>query len=141
MPDVPVRVLLVCVAGEEDRPSFHQLGVPAAGSQAAEAEIQEPSSPCSKSCLSQSTRALSLGWWCWQKLSQSSILMALLSWASSFPLAPRRGNPSVFCQGKASMGPSLFLCLCFLLSPSQQEGAAPDGWQPLHFSRKGRCVN
>lgn len=61
MPEVPVRVLLVCVAGEEDRPSFHQLSVPAAGSQAAEAEIQEPSSPCSKSCLSQSTKALSLG--------------------------------------------------------------------------------
>lgn len=100
-----------------------------AGNQGGDAEIQEPSAPHSKSHLPQTTNILSLG------LMESTKTVAKQNHSSSLSFSGLllsiwtlcTVSSSLFSQEKTSMGLSS-LCLCFLLSLSQQESSGPDGW-------------
>lgn len=144
MHQVLLRALLVSLLVEENRISFSLLGkqsITVAGNQACDAEIQENSAPHSKISLSPSTEALSPG----LMVSTKTLTKQHLSSSLSFPGLPlslrhhaKRALLSFLMERHPSV--SLFLSLCFFLSPSQQKSGGPDGWQPLHFSRNERCV-
>ena len=126
-----LRSLVISVLAEKDWISFSLLGkqsITLAGNQVGDAEIQEPSASHSKTRLSQSTKALSLGLMVSAKTltKQHFFFISFFSGASSLPLALCKGNPSLFSQGKASMGLSFPLSL--LLSVSFRAGEWWSRW-------------
>jgi len=140
-----LRSLVISVLAEKDWISFSLLGkqsITLAGNQVGDAEIQEPSASHSKTRLSQSTKALSLGLMVSAKTltKQHFFFISFFSGASSLPLWHCAKGTLLSFLRERHPWVSLFLCLCFFLSPSEQESGGPDGWQPLHFSHKAKSV-